>query len=174
MIAAGLLVSGSSSCHFNSAGVGAATGAAAAASIAGMAAMGAVYCMVETDDCFPDWEALEAAREARAKADADFVAGLHAYTDGNPAGLDLVCGAARQGHSGAQQFYGAELLQHAPERRDEALSWLQRAADQGNDQADLLLRRSALRGWGSDDAQDQTADFEIGPCEVPEEVPAVS
>ena len=58
LLAAGLLVSGSSSCHFNSAGVGGASGAAAAASIAGLAATGAVYCMVETEDCFPDWEAL--------------------------------------------------------------------------------------------------------------------
>ena len=116
LLAAGILVSGSSSCHFNSAGSGAATGGAAAASIAGLFVTGAVYCMVETDDCFPDWEALEAARAARAKADADFLAGLHGYMAGDPGGLDLICDAARQGDPRAQQFYGAELLQQPPRR----------------------------------------------------------
>lgn len=174
MLVAGLLVSGSSSCHFNSAGTGAATGGAAVASVAGLVAIGAVYCMVETDDCFPDWEALEAARATQAKADADFLAGLHAYMAGDPAGLDLVCDAARQGDPRAQQFYGAELLEHAPDRRDEALSWLRLSAAQGNDHADLLLRRSALRGWAPVDAQNQATGPEIGPCEVPDELPAVS
>jgi len=178
LLVAGLLVSGSSSCYFNSAGTGAATGGAAVASVAGLAAMGAVYCMVETDDCFPDWEALEAARAARAKADADFLAGLHAYMDGDPGGLDLICDAARQGDPRAQQFYGAELLQHAPERRDEALSWLRQAAAQGNDHADLLLRRSALQGKDRartpDDAQNQAVAPEIGPCERPGELSAGS
>ena len=182
LLAAGLLVSGSASCQVNSGGGGgasggsfsaSASGAAAWAGIAGLAAGGVVYCMVETEDCFPDWEALEAAREARAKAAADFVAGLHSYLDGDPAGLDLVCKAARQGHPGAQQFYGAALLQHAPDRHDEALSWLRQAAVQGNGQADLLLRRSAVRGLSPSDAQDQASVPEIGSCDLPDGSPAV-
>ena len=102
------------------------------------------------------------------------MAGLHAYMDGDPAGLDLICRAARLGDPRAQQFYGAELLRHAPERRAEALSWLQRAAGQGDDKADMLLRRSALRGWGPGDTQDQAAAPEIVPCELPDELPAVT
>ena len=156
LLALWVLLSGSASCQSGSGGSSgpggtgtgftfAATGNAAAISIAGMALTAVVICMVETEECFPDWEALEAQAQTQARAEAAFTAGYHRLNKGEPGGLEMICEAAMLGDPKAQHFYGAYLLRDEPSRHIEALFWLKRSADQGHRAADLLLRHYAAR-----------------------------
>ena len=146
------LTTGSSCQTTLSGGSGAvhATGAAAAAGIAVFLVGAGIYCLVYTEECFPDEEALRAQATAYAEAQAAFVAGLRQHQAGDPAGLERICLSAHRGYANAQYFYGARLVRRA--HTAEGASWLRRAAAQGHREADILLRQ--VRGWAEPDGVD--------------------
>ncbi|MFQ5972314.1 MAG: hypothetical protein ACE5Q3_08255, partial [Alphaproteobacteria bacterium] len=83
------------------------SGAAAGVGIALYLVGGAAYCAVNTEECFPDEEALEASFETYVQAQARFTAGLRRYQARDPEGLALICLSAHDGYSIAQYFYGS-------------------------------------------------------------------
>jgi hypothetical protein len=142
-LVAWLLTTGSSCQILATSGAGtvAASGAASGIGLAVYAVGGAIYCAIDTDECFPDKEALQARAEAYARAQTRFTAGLRLYQAGNPEGLELICLAAHEGYAIGQFFYGSHLLKREPQRRAEAITWLRRAAAQGHRMAAVVL------GW---------------------------
>ena len=145
LLLAGVLTSGSS-CHgvaADGSGTLAVTGTAAGVGLAVFAISGVVYCIVETEVCFPDEDALLAAVEAHKQAQAQFSTGLRLYQEDPLAGLELICRSAQAGYDGAQYFYGSQLLKQGAARRDEGLAWLRQAAAQNHRMAAVALRRQA-------------------------------
>ncbi len=141
------LLTSASSCQIvavDGAGSAAATGTAAGIGLAVFAVGGAIYCIVETEDCFPDKEAQKARAEAARQARAQFIKGLRLDRTGDPAGLPLICLSARGGDPIGQYYFGSQLLKRDPSRRAEAIAWLRRAAAQGHASADVLLLREAV------------------------------
>ncbi len=130
-----------------------ATDAAAAAGIAVYLVGAGIYCLVYTEECFPDEEALRAQATAYAEAQAAFVAGLRQHQAGDPAGLERICLSAHRGYANAQYFYGARLLRRA--HTAEGMAWLRRAAAQGHREADILLRQ--VRRWVEPNGADPAA-----------------
>jgi len=142
------LLTTASSCQIsvnNGSGTVAASGAAAGIGIGLFLVGGAVLCVVHTEECFPDEEALRARYETHVEAQARFTRGLRLYQAQDPEGLALICRSAHDAYSIAQYFYGSHLLRREPQRRGEAIAWLQRAATQGHRTADLVLRWEAGR-----------------------------
>lgn len=119
------------------------TNAAAGIGIGLFLVGGAIYCIVETEDCFPDEEALAAQAQAYDDAQATFTAGLRRYMGGDSGGLELICLSARQGYSKAQFFYGARLYREGGARQAEGVELLRRAAAQGQREAQMMLRQVA-------------------------------
>jgi len=141
------LLTSASSCQIvaaDGAGSVAASGAAAGIGLAVFAVGGAIYCIVETEDCFPDKEAQKARAEAARRARAHFIEGLRLDRAGDPAGLPLICLSAQGGDPIGQFYFGSRLLKRDPSRRAEAIAWLRRAAAQGHDLAGVLLLREAV------------------------------
>ncbi len=142
------LLTTASSCHISGSGGSgtiAASGAAAGISIALYLGGGVVLCIVQTEVCFPDEEALQARYETYVLAQARFTRGFRLYQAQNPEGLALICQSAHDGYSIAQYFYGSHILKHEPQSRAEAIAWLQRAEAQGHRMADIVLRWEAER-----------------------------
>jgi hypothetical protein len=142
------LLTSASSCQMsvnNGSGTVAASGAAAGVGIGLFLVGGAFLCVVHTEECFPDEEALRARYETHVGAQARFTRGLRLYQAQDPEGLALICRSAHDGYAIAQYFYGSRLLKREPPRRAEAIGWLQRAGAQGHRTADLVLRREAGR-----------------------------
>ena len=107
------LLTTASSCQIsvsNGSGTVAASGAAAGIGIALYLVGGAVLCVVQTEVCFPDEEALQARYETYVDAQARFTRGLRLYQAQDPEGLALICQSAHDGYSIAQYFYGSHLL----------------------------------------------------------------
>ncbi|MDX1575078.1 MAG: hypothetical protein R3285_02720 [Kiloniellales bacterium] len=102
-----------------------------------------IYCIVETEECFPDEEALQAQADAFERARATYTAGLRRHQKGDPKGLEWICLSAHQGYARAQFFYGVYLYRQGPDREAEAVEWLWQAAAQGHQQADIMLRQVA-------------------------------
>ena len=118
-----------------------------------------IYCIAETEECFPDEEALQAQADAFERARATYTAGLRHHQNGDPKGLEWICLSAHQGYAGAQYYYGAHLYKEGPEHEAEGVEWLWQAAAQGHQQADIMLRqvagvspRSAANGHTADPA----------------------
>jgi len=138
--------------NFMSSGSGAVAGVGLVVFLIG----GGIYCIANSDECFPDEEALRDKAKVSAASQALFVEGLRLQRAGDPAGLALICVAAQAGATQAQYSYGSQLLRRGPLYRAEAKSWLQMAAVRGNRDADLLLRASGrLRGEKDAAQQDQ-------------------
>lgn len=145
LLAIWILTTGSS-CQTNvKGGTGSyhASGAAAGVGVAVFLVGGGIYCIVNTEACFPDEEALQARAAAYAEAQATFAAGLRRKGEGDPTGIEWICQSAHKGYAAAQYFYGVHLYRLGPERRSESEAWLRRAAAQGHTAADLLLRQVA-------------------------------
>ncbi len=102
-----------------------------------------IYCIANTEECFPDEEALQAQADAFESARATFTAGLRRHQKGDPTGLEWICLSAHQGYARAQHFYGAYLYKQGPEHEAESVDWLWRAAAQGHPEADMMLRQVA-------------------------------
>lgn len=102
-----------------------------------------IYCIFETEECFPDEEALQAQADAYERARATYTAGLRRHQNGDPTGLEWICLSAHQGYARAQYFYGAYLYRQGPEHEPESIDWLWRAAAQGHPEADMMLRQVA-------------------------------
>ena len=116
----------------------------AAAISAGVFIVGvSIYCIVNTEECFPDEEALQAQADAYERARATYTAGLRRHQNGDPTGLEWICLSAHQGYARAQYFYGAYLYNQGPEHEPESIDWLWRAAAQGHPEADMMLRQVA-------------------------------
>ncbi len=116
----------------------------AAAAGAGVLLVGiGIYCIVETEECFPDEEALQAQADAFERARATYTAGLRRHQKGDPKGLEWICLSAHQGYARAQYSYGVYLYRQGPEYEAEAVDWLWQAAAQGHQQADIMLRQVA-------------------------------
>jgi TPR repeat protein len=120
-----------------------ATDYAAAAGAAVMLVGIGIYCIVETEECFPDEEALQAQADAFERARATYAAGLRHHQKGDPKGLEWICLSAHQGYARAQYSYGVYLYRQGPEYEAEAVEWLWQAAAQGHQQADIMLRQVA-------------------------------
>ncbi len=120
-----------------------ASGAAAGVGVAVFLVGGGIYCIANTEECFPDEEALQAQAAAYAEAQATFAAGLRRKREGDPAGIEWICQSAHKGYAAAQYFYGVHLYRLGPERRGESEAWLRRAAAQRHSEADLMLRQVA-------------------------------
>ncbi len=159
-----VLTTGSScSATFNSSGgTVSGTNAAAGVGIGLFLVGGAVYCMVETEDCFPDQEALAAQAEAYDEAQAIYTAGLRQYMGGDRAGLELICLSARQGYPKAQYFFGARLYQAGGARQAEGVDWLRLAAAQGQREAQMMLRQVALPVAADANGANSTSNPESG------------
>ncbi len=145
LVAVWLLTTGSS-CSFSSSN-GQTTIVAtdyAAAIGAGVMLVGiGIYCIVETEECFPDEEALQAQADAFERARATYTAGLRRHQKGDPKGLEWICLSAHQGYARAQYSYGVYLYRQGPVYETEAVEWLWQAAAQGHQQADIMLRQVA-------------------------------
>ncbi len=145
LIAVWLLTTGSS-CSFSSNNgqtTIVATDYAAAAGAAVMLVGIGIYCIVNTEECFPDEEALQAQADAFERARATYTAGLRRHQKGDPKGLEWICLSAHQGYARAQYSYGVYLYRQGPEYEAEAVEWLWQAAAQGHQQADIMLRQVA-------------------------------
>ena len=70
-----------------------------------------------------------------------FETGLKMIEAGDPAGLDWVCLAARQGYAKAQYYYGVHLFRRDPSNATESLAWLSQAAAQDHKAARYMLVR---------------------------------
>lgn len=149
-----IALGGSASCQFGSGGSSGsagttpggggfvhATNGAAVAGVAAYVVLGFGSCLGDWEACFPDQEKLAAARARNEEAMVLFAAALPAYRRGEASGIAGLCKAAGLGFPPAQYLYGTYLLSLKDGRRDEALLWLQAAADQGHGDAGLLLRR---------------------------------
>ena len=116
----------------------------AAAAGAGVFLVGVgIYCIVNTEECFPDEEALQAQADAYERARATFTAGLRRHREGDPVGLEWICLSAHQGYARAQYYYATYLYRQGPAERDESIEWLWQAAAQGHPEADMMLRQVA-------------------------------
>ena len=113
-----------------------------------------IYCIANTEECFPDEEALQAKAEAYAQAQDIYTTGLRRHMRGDPQGLEWICVSAHQGYPNAQYFYGAHLYRRGAELEAEAVGWLQRAAAQGHREADMMLRQVGGPVVTADDAAD--------------------
>lgn len=102
-----------------------------------------IYCIVNTEECFPDEEALQAQFDAYERAGATYTAGLRRHREGDPVGLEWICLAAHQGFARAQYYYGSYLYRQGPAHREESIEWLWQAAAQGHREADMMLRQVA-------------------------------
>ncbi len=120
-----------------------ASGAAAGAGVVVFLVGASIYCIANTEECFPDEEALQAQAAAYAEAQATFAAGLRRKHEGDPTGIEWICQSAHKGYAAAQYFYGVHLYRLGPERRSESEAWLRRATAQGHTEADLMLRQVA-------------------------------
>ena len=160
-----------SSCQIsvsNGSGTAAASGAAAGIGIALYLVGGAVLCVVQTEVCFPDEEALQARYETYVDAQARFTRGLRLYQAQDPEGLALICQSAHDGYSIAQYFYGSHLLRREPQRCAEAIAWLQRAEAQGHRMADLVLRWEAgCSGLSLNGSAPKSQALAYPPCKTP-------
>ena len=143
LLAIWLLTTGSScSATVNSGRTTIAASDAAAAAGIGVTLVGiGIYCMVNTEECFPDEEALQAQADAYERARATYTAGLRRHRNGDPAGLEWICQSAHQGYARAQFFYGSHLYRQGPQYEDESVGWLWRAAAQGHAEAGMMLRQ---------------------------------
>ena len=102
-----------------------------------------IYCIANTEECFPDEEALQAQADAFERARATYTAGLRRHREGDPVGLEWICLSAHQGYARAQYYYGSYLYRQGPAHRKESVQWLWQAAAQGHPEADLMLRQVA-------------------------------
>ncbi len=112
-----------------------ASGTAAGVGVAVFLVGGGIYCIANTEECFPDEEALQAQAVAYAEAQSTFAAGLRRQREGDPTGIEWICQSAHKGYAAAQYFYGVHLYRLGPERRSESEAWLRRAAAQRHSEA---------------------------------------
>ena len=142
--------------HFES------SGAASAAGIGVFLVAAGIYCLANTENCFPDEEKLQARAASYAQAQATFTAGLRRYREGDPTGIESICLSAHRGYANAQYFYGTHLFKQGPTRTAEGVAWLRRAAMQGHREADILIRQ--VNGWvGPAGPESAVAPVSVGP-----------